>query len=98
MLYVYTGCVNKNAAGSGNKDCAAAGCSPNCGKYTKNGKKICNWGYGNGVVLQHADGSGYSMYAHMNTVSVRKGDTVSQGDQARHAGQRGLFDRPAPAF
>lgn len=24
VTYVYTGCVNKNAAGSGNKDCAAA--------------------------------------------------------------------------
>ncbi|MDR3765633.1 MAG: S-layer homology domain-containing protein [Butyricicoccus sp.] len=79
VVYVYTGCVNQNAAKSGNKDCAAAGCSPNCGTYTKSGKKICNWGYGNGVIIQHADGSGYSMYAHMKTVSVRKGDTVAQG-------------------
>lgn len=94
VLYVYTGCVNKNAAGSGNKDCAAAGCSPNCGKYTKNGKKICNWGYGNGVVLQHADGSGYSMYAHMNTVSVRKGDTVSQGDKLGTLGSAGYSTGP----
>lgn len=79
VVYVYSGCVNQNAANSGNKDCAAAGCSPNCGTYTKNGKQICNWGYGNGLIIQHADGSGYSMYAHMNSVSVSKGQTVAQG-------------------
>lgn len=89
VTYVYTGCVNKNAAGSGNKDCAAAGCSPNCKTYDKNGKQICNWGYGNGVIIKHSDGSGYSMYAHMNSVSVRKGDTVSQGDKLGTLGSSG---------
>lgn len=79
VLHVYSGCVNQNAAKSGNKDCAAAGCSPNCSTYTKSGKQICNWGYGNGLIIRHADGSGYSMYAHMQTVSVSKGQTVAQG-------------------
>ena len=88
VLYVYTGCINRNAAGSGG-DCAAAGCSPNCGKYTKNGKKICNWGYGNGVIIKHADGSGYSMYAHMQSVSVRKGDSVAQGQALGTLGSSG---------
>lgn len=94
VTYVYTGCVNKNAAGSGNKDCAAAGCSPNCKTYDKNGKQICNWGYGNGVIIKHSDGSGYSMYAHMNSVSVRKGDTVSQGDKLGTLGSSGYSTGP----
>ena len=94
VTYVYTGCVNKNAAGSGNRDCTAAGCTPNCKTYNKNGKQICNWGYGNGVIIQHANGSGYSMYAHMDSVSVRKGDTVSQGAQIGMLGSSGYSTGP----
>lgn len=94
VTYMYTGCVNKNAAGSGNRDCTAAGCTPNCKTYNKNGKQICNWGYGNGVIIQHADGSGYSMYAHMDSVSVRKGDTVSQGAQIGMLGSSGYSTGP----
>lgn len=81
VLYVYTGCVNKNAAAFGNKDCAATGCSPNCGTYDKNGKKIC---YGNSVIIQHADDSGYSMYVHTGSISVCKGEVVSQGHRSVH--------------
>lgn len=80
VYYVYSGCKNSNASSSSGKACTSAGCSPNTGNfYTYNGKKICNWGYGNGVVIKHSDGSGYSMYAHMKTVSVTKGATVKQG-------------------
>ncbi len=80
VYYVYSGCKNSNASSSSGKACTSAGCSPNTGNfYTYNGKKICNWGYGNGVVIKHSDGSGYSMYAHMKTVNVKKGATVNQG-------------------
>ena len=94
VFYVYTGCINKNAANSSNKGCKAAGCSPNCGTYNKNGKAICNWGYGNGVIIKHSDGSGYSMYAHMNSVSVSKGDTVSRGTQIGTLGSSGYSTGP----
>ncbi|MGN1008435.1 MAG: InlB B-repeat-containing protein, partial [Butyricicoccus sp.] len=89
VFYVYTGCVNNNAASSSGKSCTSAGCSPNCGTYTSGSKKVCNWGYGNGVIVKHSDGSGYSMYAHMQTVSVSKGQTVKQGAKLGTLGSSG---------
>lgn len=90
VYYVYTGCINSNSAASSGKACTSAGCSPSTGTYyTYNNKKICNWGYGNGVVIKHSDGSGYSMYAHMKSVSVKKGATVKQGDVIGTLGSTG---------
>lgn len=90
VYYVYTGCVNSSALSSSGKSCVEAGCSPNCGTYTNSsGIKTCNWGYGNGVVIKHSDGSGYSMYAHLNAVSVTKGATVAQGQKIGTMGSTG---------
>ena len=86
VYYVYTGCVNSGARASGGHSCETS-CSPSSGNfysYTRsNGTtfKACNWGYGNGVVIKHSDGSGYSMYAHMESVTVSKGAVVSQGQK-----------------
>ena len=88
VYYVYKGCINSNALSTG-VSCTTKGCSPNCGTYSTSGMKICNWGYGNGVVIKHSDGSGYSMYAHMNSVSVSKGATVSRGQKIGTMGSAG---------
>lgn len=89
VLMVYTGCKSTSVASTNNsRTCSSSSCSPNCNLQSysikdSNGNviksyKACNYGYGNGVVLKHSDGT-ISMYAHMKTVSVNKGDSVLQG-------------------
>lgn len=48
------------------------------------------WGgsYGNEVVIQHTDGT-YSQYAHMSSLSVSSGDSVSGGQQIGLVGSTG---------
>ena len=95
VFYVYTGCRNSSARAVGGRSCGSSTCSPSSGnfyQYTRsNGTtfKACNWGYGNGVVIRHADGSGFSMYALMSTVSVSKGATVAQGQKIGTMGDSG---------
>jgi len=50
----------------------------------------CGGGYGNFVMIQHADGSA-TLYAHMyeNTITVRAGDTVKQGQVIGKMGSSG---------
>ena len=60
---VYTGCSNWDGKDTDVKCKDAGTCSPTH-NYTKNGSTTagyCNFGYGNGVIIEHADGSGYSM-------------------------------------
>ena len=84
---VYTGCKT-NAKGN------HANCSPNHGRYTMNGKKVCNNGFGNGVMLKFsAGGSTYYIHcAHMNTVSssLKEGQSISQGTFLGTVGDRGF--------
>lgn len=47
-----------------------------------------NGGYGNYVVISHANGM-QTLYAHLNSVSVSAGDTVSQGNQIGTMGTTG---------
>ncbi len=91
VFMVYSGCNNSHAASKNGKDCTTSTCSPNCGIYYNDdyGKYVCNWGYGNGVIIKHSDGSGYSMYAHMKTLNVKKGATVKQGDVIGTMGSSG---------
>lgn len=91
VFYVYSGCRNTNAASSSGKSCSSSTCSPNTGNFWNNGsgRNVCNWGYGNGVVIKHSDGSGYSMYAHLSSVSVSKGANVSQGSVIGKMGSSG---------
>ncbi len=73
---VFTGCNNQDAQ-KNNRSCSSSTCS--CNNLSSiGGLKICNYGYGRGVILQHSDGT-YSCYAHMSSVSVSKGASVKQG-------------------
>ncbi|MFD3455529.1 transglycosylase family protein [Streptomyces sp. NPDC058691] len=53
------------------------------------------WGgsYGNQVVVKHADGR-YSQYAHMSSLSVSAGQTVSEGQQLGLSGATGNVTGP----
>ncbi|MFE1292871.1 peptidoglycan DD-metalloendopeptidase family protein [Streptomyces sp. NPDC058751] len=53
------------------------------------------WGgaYGNQVVVQHADGK-YSQYAHMSSLSVSAGQTVTAGQQLGLSGATGNVTGP----
>ncbi|WP_369250742.1 peptidoglycan DD-metalloendopeptidase family protein [Streptomyces sp. R41] len=53
------------------------------------------WGgaYGNQVVIQHADGQ-YSQYAHMSSLSVSAGQTVTAGQQIGLSGATGNVTGP----
>ncbi|NDD66822.1 DUF3892 domain-containing protein [bacterium] len=49
-------------------------------------------GYGNFVVVQNADGTGY-LYAHLNSVSVSVGDSIGAGDAIGDMGDTGSYAR-----
>ncbi|MFJ2830336.1 peptidoglycan DD-metalloendopeptidase family protein [Streptomyces sp. NPDC087263] len=53
------------------------------------------WGgaYGNQVVIQHADGQ-YSQYAHLSSLSVSAGQTVTEGQQIGLSGATGNVTGP----
>ncbi|MBR6801561.1 MAG: InlB B-repeat-containing protein [Eubacteriaceae bacterium] len=85
VIAVYSGC--NNAGNYGKWSCQNRGiCSPNHG-YSSG---YCNWGYGRGVILKHADGSGYSQYAHMSSVSVSQGQYVQWGQELGVMGNYGM--------
>lgn len=52
-------------------------------------------GYGNYVIIQHDDGN-YTLYAHLspNTITVREGDTVDQGQVIAKMGTSGCSTGP----
>jgi murein DD-endopeptidase MepM/ murein hydrolase activator NlpD len=52
-----------------------------------------NMTYGNFIILEHSGGF-QSMYAHMNTFSVKKGDWVGQGIQIGTVGNTGYSTGP----
>lgn len=54
------------------------------------GDKSCGGGYGNYVVIKHADGN-FTLYAHMhqNTITVQAGNTVKQGQVIGKMGSSG---------
>ena len=85
---VYTGCGNNDGYAPGGRSCSSSTCS--CQNlWSLSGKQFCNWGYGNGVIIKHTDGSGYSMYAHLASVTVSEGQTVRQGSVIGTMGSTG---------
>ena len=50
----------------------------------------CGYSYGNHIIIEHADGN-YTVYAHMakNTLTVKTGDTVKQGQIIGEMGSSG---------
>ena len=84
---LYTGCKT-NANGN------HASCSPNHGRWgAPNGKKICNDGFGNGILLKCSFGrtTYYIHCAHMSSVSssLKVGQSISQGTYIGTVGDRG---------
>ncbi|UYQ70487.1 M23 family metallopeptidase [Pelagibacterium flavum] len=54
-------------------------------------------GYGNLVLVKHANGF-VSAYAHLSTIGVVKGDTISRGDAIGTVGMTGSVSRPQLHF
>ena len=90
VVRCYKGCKNVNAV-STKKSCTAAGCNPNDGNVYMSdyGVRVCNHGYGNGLVIDHLDGT-FSHYCHMrDTPLVSYGQTVTQGQLLGYVGSSG---------
>jgi murein DD-endopeptidase MepM/ murein hydrolase activator NlpD len=54
-------------------------------------------GYGNLILIRHANGY-VSAYAHLKSVAVNKGDSVTRGDNIGAAGMTGSVSRPQLHF
>ena len=54
-------------------------------------------GMGNLVIIQHSDGW-MTVYAHMDSMSVRRGSRVTVGQKIGSVGQTGKVDRPQLHF
>ena len=54
-------------------------------------------GYGNLILLRHDEGY-ITAYAHLNSVSVKRGDTLSQGQPIGTVGQTGSVTQPQLHF
>ena len=54
-------------------------------------------GYGNVVIIKHRNNH-ETLYAHLSRIGVRKGQSVSQGDNIGAVGATGWATGPAPAF
>ena len=80
--------VNIIAAKDGIVVYPTAGVSNNC--PTSSSLSSCGGGYGNYVIIQHSDGN-YTLYAHLyeNTITVKEGDSVSQGQVIAKMGSSG---------
>ena len=80
VVRLFGGCHNVNGAAATGHACTPDTCEYNHPSFhSAYARYFCNWGYGNIVVFQHSDGSGYSIYTHLESFSVAEGDTVRQG-------------------
>ncbi len=70
------------AAAKGTVIVAKSGCS------TGGPKNSCNGGFGNFIVISHADGI-QTLYAHLSSLSVSVGDSVDQGEKIGAMGNTG---------
>ncbi len=88
VVHVFTGCENVDGLATG-IPCLRYGCS----KESRNNhpyEGYCNYGFGNGVVLRHDDGS-YTAYGHFSAVSslLKKGERVERGQYLGAMGSSG---------
>ncbi len=60
-----------------------------------NGDETCGGSYGNYIIIQHVDGN-YTLYAHLaeGSITVKNGDTVSQGQVIGKLGNTGRTTGP----
>lgn len=75
---------------SGTVTMVSTGCSHN---YPKSGSCGCGGGYGNYVVVTHANGFS-TLYAHMSSVAVSYGQSVNQEDVLGYVGSTGFSTGP----
>ena len=87
------GNVNIIAAKSGTVVYPAEGSPTTC--PSSNSTDGCGGGYGNYVIIEHSDGI-YTLYAHMyaDSITVRAGDTVQQGQVIGKMGTSGYSTGP----
>lgn len=78
------------AASDGTVITAFSGCNHDYGKLRSCG---CGGGYGNYVVIAHADGK-VSIYGHLSVVSAVKGQKVSAGEKIGEVGTTGYSTGP----
>lgn len=78
------------ASKSGTVTVATAPCTHNFGKQYNCG---CSGGYGNYVKINHRDGT-ETIYAHLTSLSVSNGETVSQGQEIGKSGSTGYSTGP----
>ena len=95
VVAIMSGCKNHSGISTGT--CQSKGiCNPvvqsnnssfasQANQYTAGG---CNWGFGNGVIIKHSDGT-HSQYAHMTSVSVTLGQVVARGQVIGTVGDSG---------
>ena len=88
VVKAYRGCSNYSGDGS-NRTCIQNGCTS--GNIFRDG--YCNDDFGNGVIIQHDDGT-YAGYAHLSTVSVQRGQRVEQGTLLGVSGSSGKSKGP----
>ncbi len=79
---------NIYAANNGTVERIGTGCTPG---YVK-----CNGAQGNFVLINHNIGGYYTIYMHMNTISVNVGQTVERGQKIGTMGNTGDVD-PVPS-
>lgn len=61
------------------------------------GNTKCNGGRGNYIIISHNIKGYYTQYMHLNTVSVKEGQTVSRGQKIATMGNTG-FVVPTPSY
>ena len=61
--------------------------------WGKNGSCGCGGGYGNYVMIYHSNGA-YTLYAHMSSLAVSVGQTVTQGQVIGYVGDTGWATGP----
>lgn len=61
------------------------------------GDTKCNNGRGNYIIINHNIGGYYTQYMHLNSINVRKGQTVSRGQKIATMGNTG-YVVPTPAY
>jgi len=93
IAIIYSGCKNYSGAAAGGKTCKALGCQPSSESFSSDG--WCNYGYGNGIVIKHADGL-YTHYAHMSSIAagLYVGKEVAQGTLLGKVGSAGNSTGP----
>lgn len=87
------GVINVIAAYSGTVIYPTTGSPTNC--PSSNSEDNCGGGYGNYVMIEHNDGK-ITLYAHLdtNTILVKAGDTVKQGQVIAKMGSSGRSTGP----